>query len=534
MAGRALIFQRKTSGIERLGRLLFVLLFVFAACKNKPNADGSKPGNIEPEEPRVLVLGALREPDVLDPLYTEVSAAREPLACLYRDLTRYDQQWQIQPDLAVALPQITTSSVGVRSYHWVLRSGLKWSDGRPIQAADVKFGHEFESDPKNKAPGQNFASSAEIRTSSLALAFKVRWPKPRLAAMAPRNHAVLPRHSYAWPQSSTVTHAPVVNGPYLLDEWVRGQHLSLRRNPLFSGARPYFDVITWRYIGSEEAIEAHLKTGAIDAMGESSGLSLQKAEQIKKRLSATHEFHFVPSGVWLHLDLRLDHPALRRLAVRRAIHLAIDRKVLAQLSYAGRAEPAASCFSPQHPGTAHPKAPALELQSARELIHSAKLSASDKELELQFASQSQSTLRSATYLQAQLAKIGLVVKLKAIPFRYLFARMREGKHSSMSLYAWRTGPAWDGRSVFHSEGVQNFTGFKDEKMDALYEEMARADPALWPQHLRAIESHFLDRLPVIPLLFRQSVSVRPRGLENWKPTGTQTPVTWNAESWRFP
>ena len=48
-----------------------------------------------------------------------------------------------------------------------------------------------------------------------------------------------------------------------------------------------------------------------------------------------------------------------------------------------------------------------------------------------------------------------------------------------------------------------------------------------------VERRYAQNLPSIPLLFRQAVSVRPRALEGWTPTGTSTPVTWNAERWRW-
>ena len=42
-----------------------------------------------------------------------------------------------------------------------------------------------------------------------------------------------------------------------------------------------------------------------------------------------------------------------------------------------------------------------------------------------------------------------------------------------------------------------------------------------------------EELPALPLYFRVDVTATRSGFRNWKPTGTDTPITWNAESWGF-
>jgi peptide/nickel transport system substrate-binding protein len=42
-----------------------------------------------------------------------------------------------------------------------------------------------------------------------------------------------------------------------------------------------------------------------------------------------------------------------------------------------------------------------------------------------------------------------------------------------------------------------------------------------------------EELPALPLYFRVDVSATRKDLVNWLVTGTDTPVTWNAERWYF-
>ena len=48
-----------------------------------------------------------------------------------------------------------------------------------------------------------------------------------------------------------------------------------------------------------------------------------------------------------------------------------------------------------------------------------------------------------------------------------------------------------------------------------------------------VQELYAEELPVIPMYFRPVVGVTRPELQNYRPTGTQTPVTWNAQDWVF-
>jgi peptide/nickel transport system substrate-binding protein len=157
-----------------------------------------------------------------------------------------------------------------------------------------------------------------------------------------------------------------------------------------------------------------------------------------------------------------------------------------------------------------------------------------KQLKLQFASGSQTSERAAIFVQAELAKIGIELVLESMPLRALFGKMREKSHAPLVLFAWRSSPDWDAYAMLHSTGTQNYSGFKDAELDRLLDRAKyELDPTQWAAALGEVEERYNQLLPTIPLLFRQAVSVRPIALEGWTPTGATTPVTWNAETWRW-
>jgi peptide/nickel transport system substrate-binding protein len=487
-----------------------------------------------------LVLGTLEEPETLDPAFTESSGAQEIARLLFRDLTEFGDDWTVHPSLAEAGPAIETTTSAAMRVHWRLRPNLRWSDGEPLTSRDVVFGHLIASDPTLDVaalrPPKEIARVLYISP----LEFSVEWSEPNAGYDAPRLHAILPRHAYPDPKTSPrpfrgLARAPISNGPFRIRSWSPGQYLVLEPNPNWPLDRPRLETITFRFFKTEDSFEAELATGGIDALGEASGMSIERAEGLAERLSGSHAVTYVDSGLWLHIELRLDHPLLGDVRVRRAISRAIDREDMGAVVYGRHATPAIGFLPPRHP--AHVENPdeqaGADPREAKRLLAEAKVGPNAK-LELQFASGSQASERAAAFVKDALSKVGIEVVLEGLPFRVLVDKMKSRAHAPMVLYAWRSGPDWDGNAMLHSGGRQNYGGFADAEIDRWLDAARHtSDVVRWIASIRGVEARYEELLPTIPLLFRQAVSVHPRHLTPWRPTGTTTPVTWNAELWHF-
>lgn len=469
-----------------------------------------------------LILGTIEEPDTLDPVFTEVAGAQEIVRLLFRDLTVYDERWKLVPQLAAAMPKVETSSTsttGAFSVVWTLKPELTWSDGQGVTTADIIHGYRIASDPTLPSTAKQVTMDVAKMTALSPLELRVAWKRPYPGYQGMRVHPILPAHAYPFGR------APISDGPYQLESWRPGEQITLTANPHWKGPDPKIKTIVFRFFKTEDAFEAELRTGGIDALGEASGLSLERAAGIEQRLSTTHAVHYTDSGLFLQLAARADDPSTGDLQIRQAIAAAIDRRALAKVVYGGRATPAYGCFPPRH--AAHQNAlPQFEAQPVKR--------EQPLRLKMQFASGSQTSERAAAFVQAELRKIDIELTLEAMPLRALFGKMREKTHAPLVLFAWRSSPDWDAYAMLHSSGAQNYGGFKDAELDRLLDRAKyELDPAAWANALGDVERRYNALLPTIPLVFRQAVSVRPIGLAGWSPTGAATPVTWNAEVWRW-
>lgn len=496
----------------------------------------------ERPRPNRLILGTRTEPRTLDPAFARRAGAQEIVRLLFRGLTNFDDQWRLRADLAAELPLAATSTTGGWTVQWRLRPGLHWSDGRPLTSHDVIFGHRIEADDRWAAVNHHDAQLVEHMFAVDAERVRVQWRRPFVGYRAPRVHAVLPRHAYPvrstasreqFPASfSGITDAPVSSGPFVLERWERGRQLVLTRNPHWSGARPALDQVIFRFLQSEDALEAELLAGTIDAIGEAGGLSPDRAARLARRLEPSHEVVFAESSVRLGVECRADHALVGRTDVRQALSAIIDRTAFGEVAYAGAARPARGLFPPRHP--AH-RAETLDIAmspaEARALLAGLQ---DPPSVPLAFAAESDAARRAAVYLQNVWTQAGFPVALDSKPFSVLLEQLSERKQAPLVLLALRMRPDWDGHSVLQADGAQNYGGHVDAQIIAWIDEArSTPDPIRWQAALEKVERRFRRDLPSIPLVFRRTASVRPRALLGWRPTGTTTPVTWNAEAWRW-
>ncbi|MGH3567206.1 MAG: ATP-binding cassette domain-containing protein, partial [Pseudonocardia sp.] len=92
-----------------------------------------------------LVIALSDEPTNLNPifgdLYGSIYGDHWPI---FSSLLDYDQQLELTPDLAAALPEVGTDGLSVTV---PLREGVRWHDGTPFTAADVVFTYRALLDP---------------------------------------------------------------------------------------------------------------------------------------------------------------------------------------------------------------------------------------------------------------------------------------------------------------------------------------------------------------------------------------------------
>jgi peptide/nickel transport system substrate-binding protein len=216
-----------------------------------------------------------------------------------------------------------------RNLVFFLRRGVKWHDGQPFTARDVKFTFDMVREAPDATaklrvnPRRDWYANVEtIETPDPHTAiFRLKRPQPSLLLMlASGQSPVYPAHVAPAEQR---THC-VGTGPFKFKEWKRGEYVDLTRNPdYFVPGRPYLDGIRYLIVVERGTRTAALQTGRADAASPLDG-SPNISEQLRGAVRGMIITQ-VGGAIADNLLLNITKPPFNDVRVRHALSHAIDR-----------------------------------------------------------------------------------------------------------------------------------------------------------------------------------------------------------------
>ena len=294
----------------------------------------------------------------------------------FKELSKlYDTLFRIAPD-GKPVPWAATGMkvVDGTTLEIALRPGLRWHDGKPFTAEDVKFSFEYQT--KWKAPF--FLASLKAVTSVEAVGattVRIKLDKPSapfvsnvLAAMY-----IIPKHIWQdIPEKANIddplkfqNDKPVGSGPFKFDHWRRGSEVKMSANREHFNPPKCAGIIRVVY-GSHDAIAAAIERGECDRAGYI--LSPALVDRLKKVKDVVARGY--PSHGIYHLSYNNTIKPFDNPAFRNALNLVIPRKLISELVLLGYADPGGSIISPANAFWHNPavKAPSEDVKAARDML----------------------------------------------------------------------------------------------------------------------------------------------------------------------
>src|SRR5712692_6411418 len=210
--------------------------------------------------PTALVVQAAAEPPGLDLTATPASATAGVVFYNIQEcLVKIDRHGKIVPWLA---ERWHTSDN--RNYTFFLKRGVHFHNGREVKAVDVKFVFERAMNPETKHPypGYYAAIGEIIVKDEYTITFSLKSLNAKfLLNLARQGSVIYPREAV-----ETLRSAPVGTGPFRFGDWVRGDRITLTKNPDYHvKGLPKLERVTFRFIADPNAAQAALKAGDVDA-----------------------------------------------------------------------------------------------------------------------------------------------------------------------------------------------------------------------------------------------------------------------------
>jgi peptide/nickel transport system substrate-binding protein len=307
---------------------------------------------------------------------------------IFSGLVRIDENLEPVSDLA----ESWTVSDGGKTFTFNLRKGVKWHDGKPFTADDVKFTYEAMLHKDNRAasshwPYFGYIEGAGDYRSGKADSIKgieiLNPHKIRIRLNAP--YAAFLKNSAAQPiapkhilggvplkkmMKHSFTHKPVGTGPYVFASWKSRDRAILEANPNYFGPKPKIERIIWRTMSDASSRMSALRTKQINVNGMYSAVPVDEFENLKKDACCVG-VRLAGQSNWF-MDFNLKIPIFQDARVRKAISYAMDRKAILKHVFKGWGYINNTPFHPL--SWAHKKDVTLydgDLQKAKQLLEEA-------------------------------------------------------------------------------------------------------------------------------------------------------------------
>ena len=205
------------------------------------------------------VVALADEADTLDPPGSPAFTAEQYMFHVYDGLTGVEGK-DLKP---VGLLAERWENVSPTIWRFYLRKGVKFHNGDPFDAEDVKYSMAAYLDPKNRR--YSYAQAIQRVDVRDPYTVDIVTAKPSGALLTNLARLfILPRAARDKMGLEAFAQHPIGTGPYKVVEWVRDQRLVLEANPAYWRGGPNPKRIVFRPIKDPGTRAAELRTGGVD------------------------------------------------------------------------------------------------------------------------------------------------------------------------------------------------------------------------------------------------------------------------------
>ncbi|HEU5422668.1 MAG TPA: peptide ABC transporter substrate-binding protein [Nitrolancea sp.] len=303
-------------------------------------------------------------PTIINPHIAQGTKDYDASRIVYEPLADFDANSKMVPMLAAEIPSLDNGMVAKDglSVTWKLRQGVKWHDGQPFTANDVKFTFDLVSDPKAAATTSGVylnVKSVDVVDDNTA---KVNFKQPEPAwyySFPGANGMILPQHVFKDYTGANLRNAPanlkpIGTGAFKLTDFKPGDVGTYEINKdYWDKGKPHFDSITMKGGGdAPSAARAALQTGESDW-----SWNIQVSPTVLKSMETAGKGKVVnwPGSGTERLEINWSdpqtevngeksyyknpHPHFKVPEVRQALNNSIDRKTIAEQLYGSGGAP---------------------------------------------------------------------------------------------------------------------------------------------------------------------------------------------------
>jgi peptide/nickel transport system substrate-binding protein len=483
-----------------------------------------------PKRGGTVVYALTADPVHLNAALTNDLNAQQTSTQIFSQLLTVDKNGKVHGDLAESWSMAPDGM----TYTFKIRKGVKWHDGHPLTADDVRWALTEITMKYNPNASTSFGAVASIEApDETTLVFHMKHPFPPFVPWSFTNQWIYPRHIYEGTdprQNERNYKNPIGSGPFKFKEWVRGDHITFERNPdYYIKGEPYLDRVVARFMPDAGARVIALENGEVDylniySLPTSAIPDLRKSKDVA--VVSAKRINY--GGIMAHFNLR--NPNLAKKEVRQALSYAVDRKLITERAFGGIGAPAAGPISSYQSEFFDPKIAGLyphDPKKAEQLLDKVAPKGPDgKRFSLRItyarAGEGGGLQTAAEIMREEFRPLGIDLVLEPKDYAVWMESAHLKWDFDLSMGSYQTGPdpAIAVSRLYITKNIQklmgrNLMGYSNPKVDELFAKgETEVDPAKRVQIYNEVQEIMADDVPALWLWDRSAVlaeSNRVRG-----------------------
>lgn len=465
----------------------------------------------------------------LDPALVVDVAGGMLTAKLFNGLVRYNEKMEIIPDIAKSW-EISEDG---KTYTFYLRKGVRFTNGREVEAEDFKYSICRVLNPKTKSPrtwvfekiygakdymqGKAEDCKGIIVKDKYTLQIILEEPfAPFLCFLAMPTAYVVPREEVEKWGEDFSKHI-VGTGPFKLDKWLHDEKIVLVANPDYFDSKPKIKRLEYRIIPEELTAWAEFKAGNLDVMR----IPISEFDRVTNDPKWQKYIVSQPGMNVYYLGLNCQKPPFDKKEVRQALNYAIDKDVILKTVLKNRGIPSHGPIPPGLAGYSTKLKPyEYNIEKAKQLLASVGL-ADGFEMKI-YQKYSREVLEITEILQSQLKEVGIDVEIVQLEWSALKEKINRGETDAFYL-AW-VADYPDAENflapLFHSKHFGsggNRAFYKNQEVDKLIERAQQTTNTEERVNLyQQIEAKIHDEAPWVFLWHQKEFSIHQPWVKGYK------------------
>jgi peptide/nickel transport system substrate-binding protein len=423
----------------------------------------------------------------------------------------YDQLIRVAPDGKTLVPDLATSwninaSGTVYTFH--LRPNVVFHNGAKLTAEDVKFDLDRARAPKAQWSWTLAAikSVAAPNPSTVVITLSHPW-SPLLSDLSLFDTGIYPEAYFKQVGAKLLATKPIGTGPYMLQEWKRGQYVLFKKNTNYFNAAAFpMQYVKYELVPNDNTRLLQVQTGELDV---DTALPYNLIGQVQT--NAAVQVQINPGTEITYLTFNTQVKPLNEANVRLAISHAIDRAAIVKAVLYGHGTPANSFmpagavdWNPNIPVPAHDLTLAKKLLAASSVPHGFTMT-------LEVPSGNSVYNEVAQIIQSEVAPLGITAHVVPVEQNTLDQLRNTGKfHSDIDVW---TNDIPDPDEIvsyavdFSSGGYGFYTWYNNPKLAALSRQAEQTSDSATRQKLYyQIQEIWAANQPMLALFYNPWVN----------------------------